>query len=83
MRRSVILMLCFVLVGFFAFAGIAGADPPSPQDADDYVETPSHIMVIVPKSLLEGVTDDPSGGGPYVMWKDTDYAHLMIPVNRD
>jgi hypothetical protein len=38
-------------------------------------------MLIVPKELLEGMNDDPSTGGPYVMWKDTDYAHVMIPVD--
>jgi len=37
-------------------------------------------MVIVPREQLEGITTDPSEGGPYVMWKDTPYAHIMIPV---
>jgi hypothetical protein len=44
------------------------------------VETPPHLMIIVPKELLEGMTDDPSSGGPFVMWGDTDYAHIMVPV---
>jgi len=34
----------------------------------------------VPKHLLEGMTDDPADGVPWVMWGDTDYAHIMIPV---
>ena len=51
-----------------------------PTDVDDYVESGPHLMIIVPKELLEGVTDDPSSGGPWVMWGDTDYAHLMVPV---
>jgi len=34
----------------------------------------------MPKELLEGMNDDPSTGGPYVMWGDTDYAHIMVPV---
>ena len=25
--------------------------------------------------------DDYAETGPYVMWKDTDYAHVMIPVD--
>ncbi|MDH5622244.1 MAG: hypothetical protein OEY74_09200 [Gammaproteobacteria bacterium] len=37
-------------------------------------------MIIAPKETLKGITDDPSSGGPCVMWKDTDYAHIMIPV---
>jgi hypothetical protein len=39
-------------------------------------------MVIVPKELLEGITTDPTTGGPYVMWKDTPYAHIMIPIDN-
>jgi hypothetical protein len=33
-----------------------------------------------PKELIAHITDDPSSGGPYVMCKDTDYAHILIPV---
>ena len=39
-------------------------------------------MLIAPKALLSGITDDPYAGGPYVMWRDTPYAHLMIPVGE-
>jgi hypothetical protein len=28
----------------------------------------------------EGISDDPKSGGPYVMWKGTTYAHIMVPV---
>lgn len=24
--------------------------------------------------------EDPGQGGPYVMWKDTPYPHVMVPV---
>lgn len=41
----------------------------------------SHIMVIVPDTrLLETLTADPHNGGPWVMWKGTPYAHIMIPT---
>jgi hypothetical protein len=26
------------------------------------------------------MTDDFRSGGPYVMWGDTPYAHIMVPV---
>lgn len=40
-----------------------------------------HIMVLVPDvRLLEGVSTDPMNGGPFVMWKGTPYAHLMVPT---
>ena len=63
-------------------AGVSNSDPahPDPQSADDYVETGPHLMIVVPKEMLKGITDDPSGGGPYVMWGETPFAHIMIPV---
>ena len=63
-------------------AGVSNSDPahPDPQSADDYVETGPHLMIVVPKEMLEGITDDPNVGGPYVMWGDTPFAHIMVPV---
>lgn len=63
-------------------AGVSNATPyhPDPKNAPDYVETGPHLMIVVPKELLQGITDDPSQGGPYVMWGDTPYAHIMVPV---
>ena len=39
-------------------------------------------MVLVPDTAqLEGLLwADPHNGGPYVMWKGTPYAHIMVPV---
>jgi len=46
-----------------------------------WVQEGPHLMIIVPdKAMLEGISDDPGNGGPYVMWKDTPYAHIMVPV---
>lgn len=63
-------------------AGVSNATPyhPDPKNAEDYTETGPHLMIIVPKEMLKGITDDPKSGGPYVMWGDTPYAHIMIPV---
>jgi hypothetical protein len=63
-------------------AGVSNATPyhPDPKNAEDYTETGPHLMIVVPKEMLEGITDDPSSGGPYVMWGDTPYAHIMVPV---
>lgn len=76
--------LSYMLLGEPPGSGVSNSDPfhEDPENADDYVETGPHLMLIVPKELLEGITTDPSSGGPYVMWKDTDYAHIMIPVDR-
>ena len=77
--------LSYMLLGDPPGGGVSNSDPyhPNAADADDYVETGPHLMLIVPKEMLKGITSDPSSGGPYVMWGDTDYAHLMIPVHRD
>jgi len=74
--------ISYMLLGDPEGTGTSNSDPfhPDVKNADDYVETGPHLMVIVPKELLEGMNSDPSTGGPYVMWGDTEYAHIMIPV---
>ena len=77
--------ISYMLMGEPEGSGVSNSDPyhEDPVHAHDYVETGPHLMLIVPKAALEGITTDPSQGGPYVMWKDTDYAHIMIPVDKD
>lgn len=76
--------ISYMLLGEPEGSGVSNSTPyhPDPRSADDYVETGPHLMIIVPKEMMEGITTDPSTGGPYVMWKDTDYAHIMIPVEN-
>ena len=73
--------ISYMLQGDYG-AGVSNATPyhPDPKNAEDYTETGPHLMIVVPKEMLKGITDDPSSGGPYVMWGDTPYAHIMIPV---
>jgi len=77
--------LSYMLLGEPEGSGVSNSSPyhEDPVNAHDYVETGPHLMLIVPKELLEGMTTDPSQGGPFVMWKDTDYAHIMIPVDKN
>ena len=63
----------------------SGVSNSTPYHADhkmahDYTETGPHLMIIVPKAMLKGITRDPKTGGPYVMWGDTPYAHIMVPI---
>ena len=76
--------ISYMLLGEPSGSGVSNSDPyhEDKVNAHDYTETGPHLMLIVPKELLKGMTDDPSTGGPYVMWKDTNYAHIMIPVDR-
>lgn len=63
-------------------SGVSNATPyhPDHKSAEDYTETGPHLMIIVPKEMLKGITRDPKSGGPYVMWGDTPYAHIMVPI---
>ncbi len=41
----------------------------------------AHLMVLFPDHTLLGTFPaDHRNGGPWVMWPDTPYAHLMIPI---
>lgn len=63
--------------------GVSNVDPfaQKPTPDNEWVVTGPHLMIIVPDpDLLAGIPTDPSGGGPYVMWRDTPFVHVMIPV---
>ena len=64
----------------------------SPSNTDPFAQTPPagadwlsdgpHVMVIVPDpALLDAFSADHTPGQPYVMYKGTRYAHLMVPVS--
>lgn len=62
---------------------VNNADPfDTKQDPGEvWVQEGPHLMIVVPDpKMLEGISDDPTNGGTYVMWKNTPYVHLMIPV---
>lgn len=64
-------------------AGASNTDPfaEGPTPGNDWVVSGPHLMLIVPDlALLEHYPTDPDNGGPWVMWKGTPYAHVMIPV---
>jgi len=63
--------------------GSSNTDPyaTGPTADNDWVVEGPHLMIIVPDAkMLDGLPDDPGTGGPYVMWKGTPYAHIMVPV---
>jgi len=63
--------------------GASNIDPfaEGPTANNEWVITGPHLMIIVPDpALLAGIPTDPSGGGPYVMWRGTPFVHVMIPV---
>jgi len=73
----------------YMLAGDGGAsniDPyaEGPTDDNEWIREGAHLMILAPAALLEAYPTDPQNGGPYVMWKGTPYAHLMVPIgSRD
>ena len=39
-----------------------------------------HLMLLLPESLMNNLPTDPYAGGPYVMFKGTDFVHVMVPL---
>ena len=67
-------------------AGASNIDPyaTGPTSDNDWVMTGPHVMVIVPDpSSLDGMPTDAKSGGPWVMWKGTPYAHIMVPLPQE
>ena len=69
----------------YMLAGDGGAsniDPyaEGPTADNEWIREGAHLMILAPLELLEGFPTDPHNGGPYVMWKGTPYAHLMVPI---
>ncbi|MBT8477893.1 MAG: hypothetical protein KJO06_03175 [Gemmatimonadetes bacterium] len=67
-------------------APVSNSDPyaTEPTGPEDWVtDMGAHIMLIVPDhSMLKGLSTDHRNGGPWVMWPDTPYAHVMVPVEN-
>jgi hypothetical protein len=63
--------------------GVSNTDPYATKAAADnhWVVSGPHVMVIVPDTAqLDALPTDPWNGGPWVMWKGTKYAHIMMPT---
>lgn len=64
--------------------GASNTDPFATKEMADnhWVVSPAHVMVLYADlKMLDGFSTDPNNGGPWVMWKGTPYAHLMVPVS--
>jgi len=50
-------------------------------DADWVEDLAAHLMILVPDlGSFSSFSTDPNNGGPWIMWPDTPYAHIMIPL---
>lgn len=63
--------------------GASNTDPYATDSTADnhWVHTGPHTMIATPNTAqLAAMSTDPSNGGPWVMWKGTPYAHIMVPA---
>ena len=53
-----------------------------PEPDNNWISTGPHVMVVNAVDMMAGYPTDPKPDTtqPYVMWANTPYAHLMIPV---
>lgn len=59
-------------------------DPTASEATADnlWVEGGAHLMMIVPDPAMLSQYPAEPGPGPYVMWPDTPWAHLMVPMEE-
>jgi hypothetical protein len=64
---------------------VSNTDPyaTAPKPGDDWVEgLQAHMMMLFPdRTQLKSFPTNSKTGGPWVMWPDTPYAHLMLPID--
>jgi hypothetical protein len=63
---------------------VSNTDPYATEKTsdEDWVEDlGAHLMILVPdRSAYENISTDPHNGGPWIMFPDTPYAHIMVPI---
>lgn len=66
----------------------SNTDPYAEGPTDDnewLTDSIPHLMIIVPDpEMLKGlpVTPEEANGGPWVMWRNTEYVHIMAPMPK-
>ena len=65
---------------------VSNADPYATEESgpDDWVTNLGpHLMILNPDlGLLENISTDHLNGGPWIMWPNTPYAHIMVPLEN-
>jgi len=75
----------YMLAGEGTALGVSNSDPyaSEPEKSHDWVKEGPHLMIVVPDgTTLEGLSTNPNDP-VYVMWKDTQYAHIMVKIAPD
>jgi hypothetical protein len=74
---------CWPAIAATAAPATPTPSTPKPTAGNDWMVEGPHVMILAPDpALLEAVSAAHHGGGTYVMWKGTPYAHVMMPVGE-
>ena len=72
--------ISYLLAGQF-MGTLANPMANVPDNGGMWIPDGAQMMMILPN--MDAVSDlprDPNAGGPWVMWDNTSYAHIMIPI---
>ena len=75
----------YMLAGEGSALGVSNSDPyaADPDSSDDWIKEGPHLMITVPDGKwLDGLSTNPADP-VYVMWKDTQYAHIMVKIEGE
>ena len=68
----------------YMLVGDVPVDNDDPRNTDrskgTWVQEGPHLMILLPKSMMKDFPRDPYAAGPYFMFDDTDYVHMMVPL---
>lgn len=72
--------IAYMLAGDAPVSNIA---PSGKKEDGNWVEgLEAHLMILVPDhAMFDNISTDPNNGGPWIMWPDTPYAHIMVPID--
>ena len=70
----------------YMLVGDIPVDNDHPMNLDEskgtWVQEGPHLMILVPQALFGDLPRNPYEGGPYVMWEGSDFAHIMVPLEK-
>jgi hypothetical protein len=64
-------------------APVSNITPTGKKEDGQWVEgLKAHLMILVPDhTTFDNISTDPNNGGPWIMWPNTPYAHIMVPID--
>ena len=75
----------YMLAGEGSAIGVSNSDPyaTDPGSSDDWIKEGPHLMIAVPSGAwLDDLSTNPADP-VYLMWKDTNYAHIMVKISGE